>query len=50
MLSIYDECKFPVTANKTLSEKTAIFMLLLLIPMIGVPANSGETILSEKDM
>ncbi len=34
-----DDYKFPVTANETLSEKSAIFMQLLLIP-----TNSDETI------
>ncbi len=30
-----DDSKFPVAANETLSEKTAVFMELLLMPVIG---------------
>ncbi len=39
----FDDCKFPVTANGTLSEKTVVFMWLLLTPVIGSESPRTQT-------
>ncbi len=39
-----DDYKFPLTANETLSEKTAVFMELLLMPVIGSKFPGTQTI------
>ncbi len=38
-----DDHKFPVTANETLREKTAVFMKLLLMLVIGSESPQTQT-------